>query len=82
MGLEGGPSSLVRTIVELFGIKNSDSGIENPSCLPRDTLYPQKLALTSPTNSCRLVGIVGLRTLATEFVFFLFVGIRDTRYLG
>jgi hypothetical protein len=35
----------------------------------RDTLYPQKLALTSPTSGGRLVGIVCLRTKATEFSF-------------
>jgi hypothetical protein len=29
---------------------------------PRDTLYPQKLALTSPTSGGRSVGIVRLRT--------------------
>jgi hypothetical protein len=31
-------------------------------------LYPQKLALTSPTGGGRSVGIVHLRTKATEFV--------------
>jgi hypothetical protein len=31
-------------------------------CWPRDTLYPQKLALTSPTSGGRSVGIVRLRT--------------------
>jgi hypothetical protein len=30
-------------------------------------LYPQKLALTSPTGGGRSVGIVGSRTKATEF---------------
>ena len=38
-------------------------------------LYPQKLALTSPTGGGRSVGIVRSRTKATEFfssVFFLF----------
>jgi len=30
-------------------------------------LYPQKLALTSPTGGGRSVGIVRLRTEATEF---------------
>jgi len=29
--------------------------------------YPQKLALTSPTGGCRSVGIVRVRTKATEF---------------
>jgi hypothetical protein len=31
-------------------------------------LYQQKLALTSPTSGCRSVGIVRLRTKATELV--------------
>jgi hypothetical protein len=34
---------------------------------PRNTLYPQKLALSSPTSGGRPVGIVRLRTKATEF---------------
>jgi hypothetical protein len=38
---------------------------------PRDTLYPQKLTLTSPTSGGRSVGIVRLRTKATEFLFFV-----------
>jgi hypothetical protein len=33
------------------------------------SLYPQKLALTSPTSGCHSVGIVRSRTKATEFVF-------------
>ena len=32
-------------------------------------LYPQKLALTSPTGGGRSVGMVRLRTKATEFSF-------------
>ena len=36
-------------------------------------LYPQKLALTSPTGGGRSVGIVRSRTQATEFSFFLVV---------
>ena len=32
-------------------------------------LYPQKLALTSPTGGGRSVGIVRVRTKATEFSF-------------
>jgi len=32
-------------------------------------LYPQKLALTLPTGGGRSVGIVRLRTKATEFFF-------------
>jgi hypothetical protein len=45
----------VSTIEELLGRKSSASVLENrdyghrePSCWPRGTLYPQKLALTSP----------------------------------
>jgi len=34
-------------------------------------LYPQKLALTSPTGGGRSVGIVRVRTKATEFVLFV-----------
>jgi len=32
-------------------------------------VYPQKLALTSPTSGGRSVGIVRVRTKATEFSF-------------
>ena len=35
-------------------------------------LYPQKLALTSPTGGGRSVGIVRSRTKATELVFFFY----------
>jgi len=34
-------------------------------------LYPQKLALTSPTGGGRSVGIVHVRTKATEFVCYI-----------
>jgi hypothetical protein len=43
---------------------------------PRGTLYPQKLALTSPTRSGRSVGIVRSWTQATEFLFW-FILWRD-----
>jgi hypothetical protein len=73
MGLERGPLSLVNTIEELLGRNNSGSGLEiqeygrrDPSHRPRDTLYPQKLALTSPTVGCRSAGIVFSRTEVTE----------------
>jgi len=45
-------------------------------------LYPQKLALTSPTSGSRSVGIVHMRTKATEFFFndyLLRLGVPDTR---
>jgi hypothetical protein len=73
-----GPLSLVSTIEELLGRKSSGSGIESreygrrdPSRWPRRTLYPQKLALTSPTSGRRSVGIVRSRTQTTEFSFSL-----------
>jgi hypothetical protein len=75
-GLERGPLSLVSTIEELLGRKSSGSGLEirdygrrDPSQWPRGTLYPQKLALTSPTSSRLSVCIVRSRTQATEFSF-------------
>jgi hypothetical protein len=66
---------LVSTIEELLERKSSGSGLESreygrrdPSRLPRGTLYPQKLALTSLTSGGRSVGIVRSRTQATEFL--------------
>jgi hypothetical protein len=41
----------------------------NPLRWPRNTLYPQKLALTSPTSGGRSVGTVRSRTKTTEFSF-------------
>jgi hypothetical protein len=74
VSLERGPLSLVSAIEELLGRKSSGSGLENreygrrnQSRWPRDTVYPQKLALTSPTSGVRLVGIVRSRTQTTEF---------------
>jgi hypothetical protein len=55
VGLERGPLSLISTIEELLGRKSSGSGLEN-----RDS---------SPTSGGRSVGIVCLRTKATEFLF-------------
>jgi hypothetical protein len=65
VGLEGGPINLVSTIEELLGSNSSRSGLENRDYGSRDRcadsatpLYPQKLALTSPTSGGRSVGIV------------------------
>jgi hypothetical protein len=73
LGLERGPFSLMSTIVELLERKSSGSCLENrdygrrdPSRWPRGILYPQKLAVISPTSSGRSVGIVRSRTQATE----------------
>ena len=45
-------------------------------------LYPQKLALTSPTGGGRSVGIVRSRTKATEFSFSLGSQFLCGRYEG
>jgi hypothetical protein len=50
------------------GLENREYGRRDRLRWPRDTLYPQKLALTSPTYGGRSVGIVRLRTKTTEFV--------------
>jgi hypothetical protein len=75
VGLERGPLSLVSTNEELLGRKSSGSGLESreygrrdPSRCLRDTAYPQKLTLTSPTSGGRSVGIVRSRTKATELL--------------
>jgi hypothetical protein len=47
-------------------LKTEINGRGDPLRRPRDTLYPQKLALTSLTNGCRSVGIVRLRTTSHE----------------
>jgi hypothetical protein len=43
-------------------LKAEINGRGDPLRLPRNTLYPQKLALTSLTSGGRSVGIVRLRT--------------------
>jgi hypothetical protein len=71
VGLERGPFSLVRIIEELLEWKSSGSEINGRGKSlrwPRATLYPLKLALSSPTSGGRSVGVVCLRTKATEFV--------------
>jgi hypothetical protein len=63
VSLERGPLGLVSTTDELLGRKSSGSGLEtreygqrDPSRIPGGNLYPQKLALTSPTRGGRSVG--------------------------
>jgi hypothetical protein len=74
--LKRGPFTLVSTTEDLLGRKSSGSGLETSEygrrdqlCWALNTLYPQKLALTSPTSSGRFVGIVRSRTKAMEFMF-------------
>jgi hypothetical protein len=75
VGLERGPLSLVRIIEAILECKSSGSGLENghgnPLHWPRDTLYPQKLALTSPTSGGRSVDIVRLWTKSHGVWFYL-----------
>jgi hypothetical protein len=73
-GLERRPLSLVSTTEELLERKSNGSGLESrkygrktPSRLPRGIVYQQYLALISPTNGCRYVGIVRSRTQVMEF---------------
>jgi hypothetical protein len=51
------------------GLENQDYGRRGSAALTmRHPLYPQKLALTSPTSGVRSVGIVCSQTQATELV--------------
>jgi hypothetical protein len=79
VGLEQGPLSLVSTIEELPERKNNGFGLETEitavDILRADhatPLYTQKSALTSPTSDGRSVGIVRLRTKATESSYVTF----------
>jgi hypothetical protein len=84
VGLERGPLSLVSTMEELLGRKNSGSGLENRDYGRRrsaalTTRHPsirKKLALTSPTSGDNSFGIVRSRTEATEFVFVCLLFVR------
>jgi hypothetical protein len=83
VGLERGPLSLVSTIEELLGrksLENREFGRRDPLCCLRNTIYPKKLALTSPTSSDRSVGRVRSRTKATELLLLLLllVGVLDS----
>jgi hypothetical protein len=77
MCLERGPLGLVSITEKLFVRNNSGAGLVNreyhgiPLRRPRDTLYPQTYALTSPTSDGLSVGLVRSLTQTTEF--FLFV---------
>jgi hypothetical protein len=50
-------------------LERREYGSRDPSRWPRSTLYPQKLAITSPTSGSRSVGIVLMRTQTMEFSF-------------
>jgi hypothetical protein len=79
VSLERGPLIFLSTTEDLLERKSSGScvetieyGREDPLRRPRDTLYPQKLSLTSPTSGGRSVGTVRLRTQATELIIHTF----------
>jgi hypothetical protein len=61
------------------GLEIQEYGRRDPSRWPRDTLYPQKLTLTSPTSGGRSVGIVRSRTQTTEFVLFCLFDLQRLR---
>jgi hypothetical protein len=74
VGLERGPLSLVSKIKEVTGRNSSGCSLQrrdyirrDPLRWPSDTLYPQKLVVTSPTSGGRSVGIVRSWTKVTEF---------------
>jgi hypothetical protein len=79
VGMERGPLSLV-SITELLEWKSSGSGSTNLRVTAvgirradhTTSVYPQKLALTSPTCGGRSVGVVLLRTKATKFSFWVY----------
>jgi hypothetical protein len=81
VSLERDPLSHVNTIKELLGRKSRGFGLESREYGHRDQLrwphgilYPQKLALISPTSGRRSVGIVFLPTKShgVWFVCFLY----------
>jgi hypothetical protein len=76
VGLEWGPLSLMSTIEELLGRNSSGSGPEIREYGRRvrhadhvASSIRKKFALTSLTSGGRSVGIVRLRTEATEFLW-------------
>jgi hypothetical protein len=59
-------STIVCVCVSVPGLETREYGRRDPSRWPCGTLYPQKLALTSPVSCGRSVSIVRSRTQATE----------------
>jgi hypothetical protein len=74
VGLERGPLNLVSITEEILEWKSSGSGYRKPRLTAEgircaDHATPQKLTLTSPRSGGRSVGVVRLRTKATESVY-------------
>jgi hypothetical protein len=58
------------------GLENGEYGCKDQPRWLRDTLYPQKLALTSLTSGGRSVGIVHLRTKTIIIIIILLVSLN------
>jgi hypothetical protein len=58
-------------------LENQEYGRRDPSRWPRGTLYPQKLAIPSPTSGGRSVGVVRSRTQNMNFFVFFFTTIQN-----
>jgi hypothetical protein len=57
-----------------FGLEDREYDRKDPSHWPRDTLYPENLTLTSPTNGGRLVGIVrSPRSLVYDLWYYVYL---------
>jgi hypothetical protein len=84
-GLERGQISLVSTTDGLLGsdgsvLEHQEYSRRDPALWPCDTLYPQKLAITSPTSGGRSVGLVRSRTKATVIIIIIIIIIIITYY--
>jgi hypothetical protein len=80
VGLERCPLSLVSTLEELLERKSNDFSLEYEITVVRicradhaTSLYPQKLALTSPTSGGHSVGIVRSRTKPMELFIIIII---------
>jgi hypothetical protein len=77
VSLERGPLSFLSTIEELlgkssgFGLESQEYGCRDMSCWPHDTLYPQKLEISSQTSGSRSIGIVHSVTQAMKFLVYM-----------
>jgi hypothetical protein len=59
---------IIEILTRRYGLESRDYGRRDSSYWSRDTLSPQKLALTSLTSSDRSVGIVRSQIQTTEFL--------------
>jgi hypothetical protein len=71
--LEGGQSGRNIQWIYYIYIKPREYCRRDPSRWPRGTLYPHKLATSSPTSGGRSVGIVRSRTQTMEFSLVIYI---------